>query len=344
MPELNSILTVMSPTGLVCGTLLDLKQDEMEFEMSAEFPVGFETDWRMELRGRPETAQGRMRVTTGRLNREGPGRYRAAILGVADRDRACFQAWLNSRNKTWVGMPVDVDDGFRPTTRMASTAETRAALRRMEERRAVLARAAAEREAASRPTSFVQPPRAGFAAPTSVPTVQARVVAQAPTVPAAPPSAVPPIVQARVVAPSTFAVPARPPVATPVMTAPPSMPPIMAEADDTLPRRKPAQPRDPNAFHRGVNLRIDDHEGQTRFVVRYVDRRRYSDDWSQNIQYGAIVLESPLAIEVGSAVDVVLITPDGRTVPLMGVVLSGTQRTTCVAVMLSDADNLALKP
>lgn len=276
VPEINSILTVMSPTGLVCGTLLDLKVDEMEFEMSVDFPMGFETDWRMELRGRPETAQGRMRVTTTRLNREGPGRYRAAILGVAERDRACFQAWLNSRNKTWVGMPVDVDDGFRPTTRMASSAETRAALRRMEERRAALARSAAEREAASRPTTFVQPPRTGFAAPSTVPTVQARVVAQVrPVVVPSPVS--PPTVQARVVAPSSFAVPATTPSArpAPVLAAPPPMPSIMADIDDTLPRRKPAQPRDPNAFHRGVNLRIDEQGGQTRFVVRYVDRRRY---------------------------------------------------------------------
>lgn len=400
MPEVNSTLTLMAPSGLVCGTVLDVKSGRLEFEVYAELPIGFETDWRMELLGHMRTAQGRLRVTAGKPNREGHIRYVADILDIAERDRQAFEAWFSSRHGQVRALPVTIDDGLSPTVRMASPSETRAVLERLERKTAaraahgphespgfgrtvfggirpqVLAPPVVRREPEAPPASFtgrgmaetasvperfsVSSPAADRPAPSGE-----RFSSGAPAMDTAAPARLgsPTPAAARfsastatpgndrrpsAPAPDRFASPA--PVARP---APPSSfaapsavdhatSPIAGPTDSVLARPRP--PRDPGAVTRGVATRVEEHGGETRLVVRYLEQARYAQDWHQNIQYGGLVVDLLLDLAVGAPVEVVLINPIGRHLELMGVLLSKTTRTTCVALLLSEDDIATMRP
>lgn len=137
------MFALQSPVGLRFGTTISIESDRITFEMDLQVPKGIECPFRVELSGSEETVMGTIRVERV-IPKRGNAlpRYIGRILQMADDNRETFDAWRRDIATGGVSRKLDRDPEAleermaQPVMSGLSQSESRAALERMNQRRA----------------------------------------------------------------------------------------------------------------------------------------------------------------------------------------------------------------
>ena len=145
------MFALQSPVGLRFGTTISIESDRITFEMDLQVPKGIECPFRVELSGSEETVMGTIRVERV-IPKRGNAlpRYIGRILQMADDNRETFDAWRRDIATGGVSRKLERDPEAleermaQPVMSGLSQSESRAALERMNQRRASYSQAVDE--------------------------------------------------------------------------------------------------------------------------------------------------------------------------------------------------------
>lgn len=316
--SVNQKLTfaLQSPVGLRFGTTISIESDRITFEMDLQVPKGIECPFRVELSGSEETVMGTIRVERV-IPKRGNAlpRYIGRILQMADDNRETFDAWRRDIATGGVSRKLERDPEAleermaQPVMSGLSQSESRAALERMNQRRASYSQAvdepqvdlglSTEQESASEEDQQLVRERLRQKAlqtedqatpvgatvdfsPTPVPT------------PAPPPAPTP--TPAKAIPGSSFS------------------PPLVVVNIDSVP---------------------------IEITVIYLSREALRADYQATLQNSALTIDDPRLTELYQPVDVKIQLPDGASVEVSGQTVAQTPNGMAVALDL-DATQRAL--
>jgi hypothetical protein len=310
------MFALQSPVGLRFGTTISIESDRITFEMDLQVPKGIECPFRVELSGSEETVMGTIRVERV-IPKRGNAlpRYIGRILQMADDNRETFDAWRRDIATGGVSRKLDRDPEAleermaQPVMSGLSQSESRAALERMNQRRASYSQAvdepqvdlglSTEQESASEEDQQLVRERLRQKAlqtedqatpvgatvdfsPTPVPT------------PAPPPAPTP--TPAKAIPGSSFS------------------PPLVVVNIDSVP---------------------------IEITVIYLSREALRADYQATLQNSAMTIDDPRLTELYQPVDVKIQLPDGASVEVFGQTVAQTPNGMAVALDL-DATQRAL--
>jgi hypothetical protein len=310
------MFALQSPVGLRFGTTISIESDRITFEMDLQVPKGIECPFRVELSGSEETVMGTIRVERV-IPKRGNAlpRYIGRILQMADDNRETFDAWRRDIATGGVSRKLDRDPEAleermaQPVMSGLSQSESRAALERMNQRRASYSQAvdepqvdlglSTEQESASEEDQQLVRERLRQKAlqtedqatpvgatvdfsPTPVPT------------PAPPPAPTP--TPAKAIPGSSFS------------------PPLVVVNIDSVP---------------------------IEITVIYLSREALRADYQATLQNSALTIDDPRLTELYQPVDVKIQLPDGASVEVFGQTVAQTPNGMAVALDL-DATQRAL--
>jgi hypothetical protein len=310
------MFALQSPVGLRFGTTISIESDRITFEMDLQVPKGIECPFRVELSGSQETVMGTIRVERV-IPKRGNAlpRYIGRILQMADDNRETFDAWRRDIATGGVSRKLERDPEAleermaQPVMSGLSQSESRAALERMNQRRASYSQAvdepqvdlglSTEQESASEEDQQLVRERLRQKAlqtedqatpvgatvdfsPTPVPT------------PAPPPAPTP--TPAKAIPGSSFS------------------PPLVVVNIDSVP---------------------------IEITVIYLSREALRADYQATLQNSALTIDDPRLTELYQPVDVKIQLPDGASVEVSGQTVAQTPNGMAVALDL-DATQRAL--
>jgi hypothetical protein len=310
------MFALQSPVGLRFGTTISIESDRITFEMDLQVPKGIECPFRVELSGSEETVMGTIRVERV-IPKRGNAlpRYIGRILQMADDNRETFDAWRRDIATGGVSRKLERDPEAleermaQPVMSGLSQSESRAALERMNQRRASYSQAvdepqvdlglSTEQESASEEDQQLVRERLRQKAlqtedqatpvgatvdfsPTPVPT------------PAPPPAPTP--TPAKAIPGSSFS------------------PPLVVVNIDSVP---------------------------IEITVIYLSREALRADYQATLQNSALTIDDPRLTELYQPVDVKIQLPDGASVEVSGQTVAQTPNGMAVALDL-DATQRAL--
>jgi hypothetical protein len=310
------MFALQSPVGLRFGTTISIESDRITFEMDLQVPKGIECPFRVELSGSEETVMGTIRVERV-IPKRGNAlpRYIGRILQMADDNRETFDAWRRDIATGGVSRKLERDPEAleermaQPVMSGLSQSESRAALERMNQRRASYSQAvdepqvdlglSTEQESASEEDQQLVRERLRQKAlqtedqatpvgatvdfsPTPVPT------------PAPPPAPTP--TPAKAIPGSSFS------------------PPLVVVNIDSVP---------------------------IEITVIYLSREALRADYQATLQNSALTIDDPRLTELYQPVDVKIQLPDGASVEVFGQTVAQTPNGMAVALDL-DATQRAL--
>jgi hypothetical protein len=306
------MFALQSPVGLRFGTTISIESDRITFEMDLQVPKGIECPFRVELSGSEETVMGTIRVERV-IPKRGNAlpRYIGRILQMADDNRETFDAWRRDIATGGVSRKLERDPEAleermaQPVMSGLSQSESRAALERMNQRRASYSQAvdepqvdlglSTEQESASEEDQQLVRERLRQKALQT----EDQATPVGPTVDFSPTPAPPPA-----------------PTPTPAKAIPGSSfsPPLVVVNIDSVP---------------------------IEITVIYLSREALRADYQATLQNSALTIDDPRLTELYQPVDVKIQLPDGASVEVFGQTVAQTPNGMAVALDL-DATQRAL--